>query len=415
MPKSNSNVSSNARLLQFFFFFLTMISALSRIKGQIQGQDNVTTSTLLLFSEGFFTANVGEFVISDSVVDVCEEKLSLGKKSIPFSCADSVKPHYANYPSAYSQDTREIHAMLTDLYQQPAVRCKLDIMQMDPRLHVKLVDKNDFNDPHQQAHFDGSTIAMRILKGTRNTLENKRVFQYLIHHGFVANQNKFHKRGNYIPDLNIAGISPVDTEEAAMYWFDKFVVGCKRINKIYALLRMPYAKLDVSSKTLIDQFKQASANYQPYEHGDLIRSLDILMAWRQLRFLDREFNIIGKGFHVPVQYEMQELPNSLYPSPKVQKYMYANEKTPEGYIFHSRSVVNPADKEQAVLADAVILFSNILRVSKTVTGEQIVVLDAYIHELYEPYPDLLALLFKEVQAFHLDRSQPEYRACVQRI
>lgn len=252
---------------------------------------------------------------------------------------------------------------------------------------------------------------MRLPTKTKITPEDLRIVQHEIHHGFISNQNRLFKRNHYDPVKDIAALDPFDTQQELQKWAESLAEGCKNINSLVWLLNQSPSKLNSKQHALLEKFKMAAANYVPYIHSDLFRSKIILDKWAHEGYLDKNYQVKNSGFFAFVEYALTSSADSAVPPAVARKFMISSKKMELGYTLQSRSVADESDTARAALLDGVIKIKEALSGQLTGGGNMYAEADAYIHELYEPYPDLFNLLFGKLQQYHLDHSSDEYKAC----
>jgi hypothetical protein len=328
---------------------------------------------------------------------LCAASTKVGEHPLIFGCSDSAKAAYKKSSKEYEKDVSSTTKMLSQLAEQAIVYCKLDSILQDPRFHMQFVTENDLP-PRVDMLFRAGINSIFMSTPVNDTPDTRRVLQNGIHHAFISRQNLVTRR-NFDPELEAGSIVPVATENDYKFWAGAVYQALARIKKIESMLKMSNLarqRLSETDRDLLYQFKKAAKAYQPYNHvSERVNDASLM----RLGVLDQNKQLKPGGHTMHKKYKFNDIEMN------VPMHTYeVNERS-----MSIRSVVDPADVH-AALYDAIVLIGHTFQGNK---GPNLYAeADAYLHEAYEPFPELFNLLFPELQQYHASLTTSEYKACI---
>lgn len=417
--------STQAGLIGFLLFTVAIASLLPQTEA-IPADNSTRLDEINYFNRQFnspskviiqaVTQPINYYGINDMKLRVskglCNSTKLVGGHPLFFKCSVDARNTYAADRANYEKDITAVQASLQKLNEQHVVKCKLNALFKDPEFRVRMVLPENFVEGYGDAQYDAGKSVMAVSVNATDTPEHRRVLQHMIHSGFMSNQNKHFKRN--MLDEKHGGVDLYSTREEYTRWLRSIKSGAVNIHKYVNLLNVPSSMLNQQQQIQLAKFREVTANYQPYNFIDIVSDIEALQLWVSQGFVDSNYRVKAPGFFASQVFGFNYLTskdNSYDLS--ALKYMVASEKPATGdyYIFNSRSVKDPSDTARAALNDAIIVMSVAFDESNIADFKDFD-FDAYLHELFEPYPQLFTLLFSELQNYHLARSTDEYKSCL---
>lgn len=225
-----------------------------------------------------------------------------------------------------------------------------------------------------------------------------------VHHGYMRRQNELTGRnygpqyrqffhiakpcGKYFPDLT-------GCDELLKIFRD----GAKQAEKLLELMSKDKTLLSEAEGSLVTKYESLVKGYKPNRHKSPMPP-DEIESMLKAGTLDKNYKILTKDG------KPAALPSTIIPG--VNCFGVKIKKTSEEYLAVVQSVKDNHDPKAALLD--LIAFDKLTDWAHT--GTLVDEKDAYYHQLFEDYPDLMDFLFPGLKQYHDNRSSPLYHQCL---
>lgn len=348
----------------------------------------------------FYDQSMG--ICHQADVPVCDTVMPLNLGHIEYKCGEHAIAAYSNNKDRYFEDVGHVQTIFQQLTtEQPIVKCKMqEIVESDSRFHIQLDNPEDFEAQSIRAYYEEKFLRMHLKSGIVNNLSNRRLMQHEIHHAYIANRN-YQKRVNFFPEFNVSNGDPFqhlgeDKEPTSLNRFNEAInKGMKNILNLAMIIEKQPKQLTAKEKLLLKQYQAAAKNYVPHEFRSSTSDITYLNHFVN----NGVFTFIETHPFLNVKFNIQK---------RVHDVVQEGENY---FVLKMSCVADSKNKINVVpLYDAVVYIANVL--TGGVRGDKEKELDAYIHELFEPYSELFDFLFPDLRAFHAKEATESYKACL---
>lgn len=151
------------------------------------------------------------------------------------------------------------------------------------------------------------------------------------------------------------------------------------------------------------EFEKLSLNYTPFIHQGMTHTLpqSLIKQWTAQGYINSRFDLLKPGgFKLA-------MPLTLYGT-QYQIPLQIIGTDPSRFYF--RMVSDLSERAKALLLDIYFTYSTVLKADKS--DQEIVEVDAHIHQFLAFYPEIMSSLFKELSTYYLKRYGDTFQQCV---
>jgi hypothetical protein len=327
-------------------------------------------------SQGIFANKLPAHLYSVKQISPCNEKLGISDQQVTLSCSTGVVEIAHQNPSLYETSFHSIQGAIKNLEQTQSIHCRFSyLFSSESNCKITLISDEEMETLGRSetlAIYAPSihTVLLRI--STNLIIENQ---EFILHETIHALDKANSKKNEY------STLTPY-TNETEKKTYDKIIKkGVDNLKYFYTLLMTPHQDLTKSEKQLLEDLNKLASGYAPKIQFGESKKLDPF------------------GVH----YIKSEKSYGDFSLRRIASQTSVDGKIKTALISHSQSPLENALLDGMRAVDMVSMYPE---------SKHALEMNAYIHETFEYYPELLEKIFPGLSQYMISRGSQEYQTCM---
>lgn len=326
---------------------------------------------------GVFANKLPDHSYSAKPVDTCNGKLEISGQQVTLSCTPIVAENANQNPSLYENAFHSIQGAIKNLEQTQSIHCRFSyLFSSESDCKITLVSDEEMKtEGHSKAnalyaHPPIHTVILRT--SIDRVIENQ---EYILHETIHALDIDNTEKSNS------SDPTPYANEIEKKRYDEIIEKGIGNLKYFYSLLMTPHEQLSESEKKLLKDLNELASGYSPkiiFKEFDK-SAIDDIYYIKSKRW-DKEFHFR-----------------------RIASQISLNGEIKAALISHSQSALENALVDGMRAVDMMSMYPE---------SKQALEINAYIHEIFEYYPEFLEKLFPGLRQYMISRSAKEYQTCM---
>lgn len=328
--------------------------------------------------QGVFANKLPTQTYNIKQVSPCNGYLEISGQQVGLSCTTLAVPIVDQNPSLYENAFHSIQGAIKNLEQTQSIHCRFSyLFSSESNCKIAVISDEEMKilgRSETLAMYSPSLHTVLLRLSTDKIIENQEnIAHETIHALDIANTKKsdFSDRTPY-------------TNEIEKKRYDEIIEkGIKNLNDFYTLLTIPHHELNESAKNLLEILNKLASGYTP-----------------KIQFAERKQLTPTDAYHI-----RSETWGRDFSIRRIASEVSLDGKIKVALISHSQSPLENALVDGMRAAEMVSMYPESRRALE---------MNAYIHETFEYYPELLEKIFPGLRQYMISRGSKEYQNCMEK-